>query len=137
MASRSIRSLTPPLAELRELEPDPILDFDDAPVPEHLQALAQVIDFLRVYLSKKLAQRIIMHGVFMDVLGVGVLITGDSGLGKSELGLELISRSTSTSSRPTCFRPAAPRWLSAIRPGCPASPARPSKRPSTTPTAAC
>eukprot|EP01034_Spumella_vulgaris_P038442 gene38442-47465_t len=33
------------------------------------------------------------HGVFMDVLGVGVLITGDSGLGKSELGLELISRS--------------------------------------------
>jgi HPr kinase/phosphorylase len=34
-----------------------------------------------------------MHGVFMDVLGVGVLITGESGLGKSELGLELISRS--------------------------------------------
>ena len=30
----------PPLAELRELEPDPILDFDDAPVPAHLQALA-------------------------------------------------------------------------------------------------
>ena len=52
-----------------------------------------MIDYLRVYLSKKLAQRIIMHGVFMDVLGVGVLITGDSGLGKSELGLELISRS--------------------------------------------
>lgn len=53
---------------------------------------AQVIDYLRVYLSKKLAQRTTMHGVFMDVLGVGVLITGDSGLGKSELGLELISR---------------------------------------------
>ena len=30
----------PPLAELRELEPDPILEFDDAPVPAHLQALA-------------------------------------------------------------------------------------------------
>ena len=56
-----------------------------------LQA-AQVIDYLRVYLSKKLALRITMHGVFMDVLGVGVLITGESGLGKSELGLELISR---------------------------------------------
>ncbi len=54
---------------------------------------AQVIDYLRVYLSKKLAQRVTMHGVFMDVLGVGVLITGESGLGKSELGLELISRS--------------------------------------------
>lgn len=33
-----------------------------------------------------------MHGVLMDVLGMGVLITGDSGLGKSELALELISR---------------------------------------------
>ena len=30
----------PPLAQLRELEPDPIHDFDDAPVPEHIQALA-------------------------------------------------------------------------------------------------
>ena len=53
---------------------------------------AQVIDYLRVYLSKKLATRVTMHGVFMDVLGIGVLITGESGLGKSELGLELISR---------------------------------------------
>ncbi|MDR1311635.1 MAG: HPr(Ser) kinase/phosphatase [Burkholderiaceae bacterium] len=53
---------------------------------------AEVIDYLRVYLSKKLALRITMHGVFMDVLGVGVLITGESGLGKSELGLELITR---------------------------------------------
>ncbi|RZI43524.1 HPr kinase/phosphorylase [Herbaspirillum sp. HC18] len=53
---------------------------------------AQVIDYLRVYLSKELALRVTMHGVFMDVLGVGVLITGESGLGKSELGLELISR---------------------------------------------
>jgi HPr kinase/phosphorylase len=33
-----------------------------------------------------------MHGVFMDVLGMGVLIAGESGLGKSELGLELITR---------------------------------------------
>lgn len=52
----------------------------------------ELIDFLRVFLSKTLAQRIIMHGVFMDVLGMGVLITGASGLGKSELGLELITR---------------------------------------------
>ena len=44
---------------------------------------AEVIDYLRVYLSKQLAVRIVMHGVFMDVLGVGVLITGDSGLGKA------------------------------------------------------
>lgn len=68
---------------------------DDQNIPLFSTPLpaAQVIDYLRVYLSKKLAQRITMHGVFMDVLGVGVLITGESGLGKSELGLELISRS--------------------------------------------
>jgi HPr kinase/phosphorylase len=43
-------------------------------------------------LSKHFADRTTMHGVFMDILGMGVLITGESGLGKSELGLELISR---------------------------------------------
>jgi HPr kinase/phosphorylase len=53
---------------------------------------AFVIDLLRAYLSKHFADRSTMHGVFMDILGLGVLITGESGLGKSELGLELISR---------------------------------------------
>jgi HPr kinase/phosphorylase len=53
---------------------------------------AFVIDVLRAYLSKHFAERTTMHGVFMDILGLGVLITGESGLGKSELGLELISR---------------------------------------------
>jgi len=53
---------------------------------------AQLIDLLRIYLGKKLAPSTTVHGVFMDVLGLGVLITGESGLGKSELALELISR---------------------------------------------
>ena len=53
---------------------------------------AFVIDVLRAYLSKHFADRTTMHGVFMDILGLGVMITGESGLGKSELGLELISR---------------------------------------------
>ena len=57
--------------------------------PKHCSA---VIDQLRIYLSAKLADTNSMHGVFMDVLGMGVLITGDSGAGKSELALELISR---------------------------------------------
>lgn len=70
-----------------------VCDEKDIPLFSTPLPAAQVIDYLRVYLSKKLAQRITMHGVFMDVLGVGVLITGESGLGKSELGLELISRS--------------------------------------------
>ncbi len=51
-----------------------------------------VIDLLRIYLSARLADTMSLHGVFMDVLGMGVLITGDSGVGKSELALELISR---------------------------------------------
>jgi HPr kinase/phosphorylase len=53
---------------------------------------AQVIDLLRVFLYKWLAPTCTMHGVYMDVLGMGVLICGEPGLGKSELGLELISR---------------------------------------------
>ena len=56
------------------------------------ESSAFVIDVLRAYLSKHFADRMSMHGVFMDILGLGVLITGESGLGKSELGLELISR---------------------------------------------
>ncbi len=56
------------------------------------ESAAFVSDVLRAYLSKHFADRTSMHGVFMDILGLGVLITGESGLGKSELGLELISR---------------------------------------------
>ena len=47
---------------------------------------------VRHYIVKELAESTTRHGVFLDVLGVGVLITGDSGVGKSELGLELITR---------------------------------------------
>ncbi len=53
---------------------------------------AYTIDILRSYLSRHFAESMTMHGVFMDILGIGVMITGESGLGKSELGLELISR---------------------------------------------
>ena len=53
---------------------------------------ARVIEVLGHYLAKAFAEKVERHGVFMDVLGLGVLITGESGVGKSELGLELISR---------------------------------------------
>jgi HPr kinase/phosphorylase len=55
------------------------------PAPRVIEALAR-------YLAKALAESVERHGVLMDVLGLGVLITGESGVGKSELGLELISR---------------------------------------------
>lgn len=51
-----------------------------------------LMEVLRFYLSKSLAVSTHMHGVFMDVLEVGVLLTGESSMGKSELALELISR---------------------------------------------
>lgn len=44
------------------------------------------------YLSQELAPRTIIHGVMVDVFGEGVLIQGDSGLGKSETALELVQR---------------------------------------------
>jgi HPr kinase/phosphorylase len=47
---------------------------------------------MRIQLGRILAPSASLHGVFMDVLGLGVLISGESGLGKSELALELITR---------------------------------------------
>ncbi len=47
---------------------------------------------MTLYLSHRLAPIVYQHGVYMDIFGLGVLITGASGIGKSEIGLELISR---------------------------------------------
>lgn len=44
------------------------------------------------YLDSRLAKRTSVHGVLMDIYGMGVLIQGDSGIGKSETGLELVKR---------------------------------------------
>ncbi len=89
------------------LEPPVLVLADNQTAPDELIAMCEraqipmfatsesaafVIDVLRAYLSKHFADRTSMHGVFMDILGLGVMITGESGLGKSELGLELISR---------------------------------------------
>ena len=95
------------IARIVTLEPPALVLSDGQGAPEALTAMCErahiplfatqesaafVVDVLRAYLSRHFADRTTMHGVFMDILGLGVLITGESGLGKSELGLELISR---------------------------------------------
>jgi HPr kinase/phosphorylase len=56
------------------------------------QPSPHVVDVFRLYLSRVLAESTTLHGVFLDVLEMGVMITGASAIGKSELALELISR---------------------------------------------
>jgi HPr kinase/phosphorylase len=73
-----------PLVEIAESSATPLLR---SPI-----ASVELMWMLRPYLARALAESTTIHGVFLDVLGMGVLITGDSGVGKSELGLELISR---------------------------------------------
>jgi len=52
----------------------------------------KVIDHLQHYLTRSLAARTTLHGVYLEVMGLGVFLTGESGIGKSELALELLSR---------------------------------------------
>lgn len=80
---------------------------DDLPVPDILCDYANkysvpvlsckaesndVVDAARFYLHKLFSNKEVLHGVFMEVHGTGVLITGESSVGKSELALDLISR---------------------------------------------
>ncbi len=53
---------------------------------------AQVLDNLQYYATRFFARKTNLHGVFLEVLGMGVLLTGHSAVGKSELALELIIR---------------------------------------------
>jgi HPr kinase/phosphorylase len=52
----------------------------------------RLITHLQYFLSHLLAEKITVHGVFMEVMGIGVLLTGEASIGKSELALELITR---------------------------------------------
>lgn len=56
------------------------------------QQSPDLMSVLRHYLAQVLAESTVRHGVFMEVQGMGVMITGDSAVGKSELALELITR---------------------------------------------
>ena len=95
------------ISRIVALEPPVLVVADGCTPPDRLVAMCEradiplfctqdsaghVIDVLRGFLGQHFAERTSRHGVFMDILGLGVLLTGESGLGKSELGLELISR---------------------------------------------
>ena len=62
------------------------------PLVRSSHSVSHIIDQLHYYLSSRLAEKQVLHGVFMEVMGLGVLLTGPSGVGKSELALELLSR---------------------------------------------
>ena len=80
------RGVEPP-APLRKL-------CEEKETPLYVTSLASAvfIDGVTKYLGECLAPSITIHGVLVDVLGAGILITGKSGIGKSECALELISR---------------------------------------------
>lgn len=52
----------------------------------------ELVSTLQYEVARALAHRVVVHGVFMEVFTLGVLITGDAGAGKSELALELLTR---------------------------------------------
>jgi len=95
------------IKQLFENEPAFIVIADDIEVTKDIKQAAEesntplfsstlpgykIISHMQYYLSNMLAERQIVHGVYLEVLGIGVLITGESGVGKSELALELINR---------------------------------------------
>ncbi|QOC21886.1 HPr(Ser) kinase/phosphatase [Wenzhouxiangella sp. AB-CW3] len=95
------------LAKVMDARPAAIIVANGLEVADDLEQLAresntplmrtpqrdwELIEFLEYQISRRLAQRTTLHGVFMEVFTIGVLITGEAGTGKSELALELISR---------------------------------------------
>ncbi|OIP99620.1 MAG: HPr(Ser) kinase/phosphatase [Zetaproteobacteria bacterium CG2_30_46_52] len=80
------RGLTPPplILEAAKRTDTPLIqtDLDSSSFMTHMT----------VFLSHALAPVAYQHGVYMDVYGIGVILLGESGIGKSEIGLELITR---------------------------------------------
>jgi HPr kinase/phosphorylase len=74
-------------ADLRE-----VADETDTPLWTSAKRGHELLTYLQYHLSRQLAARLTLHGVFMEVFSIGVMITGDAGSGKSELALELITR---------------------------------------------
>jgi len=86
----------PAVVFCRELQPDPIFMeialMHKVPVLSTKKSTSSFLAEIIRWLNVKLAPCISVHGVLMDVYGEGVMITGESGIGKSEAALELIKR---------------------------------------------
>lgn len=86
----------PCLVFSRDIEPDAELiemaQEADTPIFKTMKATSDFMAEIIRWLKVKLAPCISIHGVLVDVYGVGVLIMGESGIGKSEAALELIKR---------------------------------------------
>ena len=67
-------------------------DIYNVPVLKSTKGTNSLVSEIYDYLSIRMAERRTLHGVLLDVLGVGVVIQGDSGIGKSEVALELVRR---------------------------------------------
>ena len=94
--SKLCRKETPCIIIARGIEaPEELIDAcnrRDTPLFSCEDATTNLISRLTNYLETQLAPATSLHGVLVDVYGIGVLITGDSGVGKSETALELVKR---------------------------------------------
>lgn len=88
--------ITPAIIITRELEiPEELLEAAEreaVPILRTKQKTTRFSSLLTNFLESKLAPTTAIHGVLVDIYGVGVLITGKSGVGKSETALELVKR---------------------------------------------
>jgi len=93
---RIFDSSIPGLVICRSLDPFPeMLNFateHDVPVFSTSEGTSEFMSEVTRWLRTQMAPRTQMHGVLLDVYGIGVLIIGDSGVGKSETALEMIKR---------------------------------------------
>lgn len=93
---RVLTSKTPCVVFCRDLQPDELFiktatENNVAVLSTDISTSAFMSEIIR-WLNVKLAPCISVHGVLVDIYGEGVLITGESGIGKSEAALELIRR---------------------------------------------